>query len=374
MLIAKQNNQLIDLRKIKNIDFSQLKSASNYTCPYCGAAVIFKHGRKRRAHFSHRKSCKSNNHHHESEAHYTSKFLLKKWLDDQGVTLIKIEHRLPSIDRIADIYFEYKGKKFVLEIQKSMIDQVLFEERTRDYQKLGIEVIWIFIGEIQAREKTYLLNKVMKLQKGSRIIHFNPFTQTLTLFNHLVWLSQKEVQGMVEKILLNDFSLNSLLSTDTYHVSKNLDDWLTIKQQFRCKKSLSYQRNERGLLRLCAPFLINFSLLPSVVGWPIEGEAYYKPLFIWQGYVVLCIMSDYEEHDVFTLSELRHKLRVRYHLKESSDTLKALKEYLLLLEWFGMIRQQVGYYEYIKRPRLYLQLEPYLIEDKQLGELWIQKN
>ena len=43
MLIAKQNNQLIDLRKIKNIDFSQLKSASDYTCPYCGAAVIFKH-------------------------------------------------------------------------------------------------------------------------------------------------------------------------------------------------------------------------------------------------------------------------------------------------------------------------------------------
>ena len=186
--------------------------------------------------------------------------MIKAW------TLIKIEHRLPSIDRIADIYFEYKGKKFVLEIQKSMIDQVLFEERTRDYQKLGIEVIWIFIGEIQAREKTYLLNKVMKLQKGSRIIHFNPFTQTLTLFNHLVWLSQKEVQGMVEKILLNDFSLNSLLSTDTYHVSKNLDDWLTIKQQFRCKKSLSYQRNERGLLRLCAPFLINFHFFHLLLG------------------------------------------------------------------------------------------------------------
>ena len=58
-------------------------------------------------------------------------------------------------------------------------------------------------------------------------------------------------------------------------------------------------------------------------------------------YCVLCQIM--KEHDVFTLSELRHKLRVRYHLKESSDTLKALKEYLLLLEWFGMIRQQVGY-------------------------------
>lgn len=373
MLIAKQNNQLIDLRKIKNVDFSQLKTASDYTCPYCGGAVIFKQGRKRRAHFSHRTSCKSN-HHQESEAHYTSKILLKKWLDHQGVTLIKIEHRLPSIDRIADIYFEYENEKIVLEIQKSMIDPSLFEERTKDYEALGIRVIWIFIGEIWAREKTYLLNKVMKLQKSSHMIHFNPLTQTFTIFDRLVWLSQKEVQGMIQTISLHDFSLKSLLSTDTDHVSKDLDDWLTIKQQFRLKKSLSYQRNERGLLRLCAPFLINFSLLPSVVGWPIEGKAYHKPLFIWQGYVVLCIMSDYEEHDVFTLSELRYKLRTRYHLKECVDALKALKEYLLLLDWFGMIRQQVGYYEYIKRPRLYSQLEPYLIEDKKLGERWIQKN
>lgn len=374
MLIAKQNNQLIDLRKVSSTDFSRLKLASNYACPYCGASVILKQGPKRRAHFSHKTSCDYKGHDHESEAHHLSKLVLEEWLSNQGVRTIKVEYRLAAINRIADIYFEYENEKYVLEIQKSMIDASLFHQRTNDYEKLGIRVIWIFIGPIQAREKTYLLNRVMRLQKQNRLIHFNVLTETFTLFDHLVWINQKEVQGMTQTVLLKHFSLASLLLPNTQYEQRQLNDWLVIKQEFRLKKALSYQRSERGLLRLCAPFLINVSLLPSVVGWPIEGKAYTKPLFIWQGYVVLCIMSDYEEHDVFTLSELRQKLRFRYHLKESTDVVEALKEYLTLLALFGMLNEQFGYYEYVRRPRLYSQLEPYFIEDEQLGQVWIQKN
>ena len=374
MLIAKQNNQLIDLRKVSSTDFSRLKLASNYACPYCGASVILKQGPKRRAHFSHKTSCDYKGHDHESEAHHLSKLVLEEWLSNQGVRTIKVEYRLATINRIADIYFEYENEKYVLEIQKSMIDASLFHQRTNDYEKLGIRVIWIFIGPIQAREKTYLLNRVMRLQKQNRLIHFNVLTETFTLFDHLVWINQKEVQGMTQTVLLKHFSLASLLLPNTQYEQRQLNDWLVIKQEFRLKKALSYQRSERELLRLCAPFLINVSLLPSVVGWPIEGKAYTKPLFIWQGYVVLCIMSDYEEHDVFTLSELRQKLRFRYHLKESTDVVEALKEYLTLLALFGMLNEQFGYYEYVRRPRLYSQLEPYFIEDEQLGQVWIQKN
>lgn len=374
MLIAKQNNQLIDLRKVSSTDFSRLKLASNYACPYCGASVILKQGSKRRAHFSHKTSCDYKGHDHESEAHHLSKLVLEEWLSNQGVRTIKVEYRLAAINRIADIYFEYENEKYVLEIQKSMIDASLFHQRTNDYEKLGIRVIWIFIGPIQAREKTYLLNRVMRLQKQNRLIHFNVLTETFTLFDHLVWINQKEVQGMTQTVLLKHFSLASLLLPNTQYEQRQLNDWLVIKQEFRLKKALSYQRSERGLLRLCAPFLINVSLLPSVVGWPIEGKAYTKPLFIWQGYVVVCIMSDYEEHDVFTLSELRQKLRFRYHLKESTDVVEALKEYLTLLALFGMLNEQFGYYEYVRRPRLYSQLEPYFIEDEQLGQVWIQKN
>ena len=217
MLIAKQNNQLIDLRKVSSTDFSRLKLASNYACPYCGASVILKQGPKRRAHFSHKTSCDYKSHDHESEAHHLSKLVLEEWLSNQGVRTIKVEYRLAAINRIADIYFEYENEKYVLEIQKSMIDASLFHQRTNDYEKLGIRVIWIFIGPIQAREKTYLLNRVMRLQKQNRLIHFNVLTETFTLFDHLVWINQKEVQGMTQTVLLKHFSLASLLLPNTQY-------------------------------------------------------------------------------------------------------------------------------------------------------------
>ena len=104
-----------------------------------------------------------------------------------------------------------------------------------------------------------------------------------------------------------------------------------------------------------------------MVGWPIEGEVYVKPLFIWQAYVVLCIMSEYEEQDVFTICDIRKKL------KGSGHGAPGLKRYLDLLVYFGMLRKQFGYYEYVKRPRLFSQLEPYFIEDAQLGRLFSQQ-
>ncbi len=373
MLTAKQNNQLIDLTQIPTADLPQLKQLSNYQCPHCGAPVIFKQGPKRKAHFSHLSSCDYEGHTHESEAHHLSKLVLSQWLMMQGALSVQLEYQFESIPRIADIYFEYQGQKYVLEIQKSMITSELFETRTGDYHKIGIQVFWIFIGDIQIRSKTYILNQVMRLQKDSRLIHFNVMSETVTFFDHLVWLNQKEIEGTVQEIPLKLLSIGQLVLPTTVYKQKQIEDWLDIKKEFRCKKYASYQRSERLLLRMCAPFLINLSLLPSVVGWPITGEAYEKPLFIWQAYVVLCIMSSYEERDVFTLSEIRQKLKLHYHLKESKQAYVALKKYLELLSFFGMINEQFGYYEYIKRPRLYLQLEPYLVEDKHLGQIWLQQ-
>ena len=82
-----------------------------------------------------------------------------------------------------------------------------------------------------------------------------------------------------------------------------------------------------------------------MVGWPVEGEVYVKPLFIWQAYVVLCIMSEYEEQDVFTLCDIRKKLKGSYRLKEGVHV----------------------------APGLFSQLEPYFIEDAQLGRLFSQQ-
>ena len=89
---------------------------------------------------------------------------------------------MSAVNRIADIYFEWNEQKYVFEIQKSLMTPELFEQRNKDYRQSGIQVIWIFIRDIQERSHTYLLNQVMRLQKGNRLIHFNVLTETLTFF------------------------------------------------------------------------------------------------------------------------------------------------------------------------------------------------
>lgn len=53
-----------------------------------------------------------------------------------------VEHRFPSIGRIADLYSE--EKRLVIEIQTSPITADELLARTRDYRGLGLHIIWIF--------------------------------------------------------------------------------------------------------------------------------------------------------------------------------------------------------------------------------------
>ena len=144
MKIAKYNNELIDITKASREQILELKQVSNYSCPYCEEPVILKRGPKRTAHFSHLTCCTYEGHETESIEHQQAKTILSGWLLTQGATNIQLEFRIPQINRIADIYFEYNEKKYVFEIQKSIISQTLFDERNLDYGSLDINVIMDF--------------------------------------------------------------------------------------------------------------------------------------------------------------------------------------------------------------------------------------
>ena len=372
MLRARQNDVLIDLTKISSQQLPHLKLTKHFSCPYCGAPVILRQGSKRRAHFAHQTPCRFGEHESESEAHLMSKEILREWLIDCGAKKVEVEYRLPSGNRIADLYFEWDGKAYAFEIQKSMMSPEVFQQRISDYRHARVEVIWIFIGELNRLKTTYRVNRVMRLQKEQPLIHLNWRERKVTIFNQIVWMNQREIEAIRKTFSLDQLTIQQVVEDDQLRINRRLEDWLALKKDFRCHKFAAYQRKEYALLRLCAPFLINLSLLPSVIGWPIEGAVYTKPLFIWQAYVVLCIMSEYKEQDVFTLSDIQKKLKGLYRLKEGPHCLVGLKCYLDLLVHFGMLKSQFGYFEYVKRPRLYAQLDPYLIEDAQLGERWKQ--
>ncbi|MFX1393059.1 MAG: competence protein CoiA family protein [Promethearchaeota archaeon] len=88
-----------------------------------------------------------NNKHSETIDH----LLIKKFFYDNiplENDINTIEQELKIGNRIADIYIELKnGKKVVIEIQHSRISKSELIQRTKEYTKCGVHVLWILDGD-----------------------------------------------------------------------------------------------------------------------------------------------------------------------------------------------------------------------------------
>jgi hypothetical protein len=84
----------------------------------------------------------------ESYFHKALKILLKDKIYDMNTSIIEKSLEKYIGKRFADIYFKLNnGNEIVIEIQNSYISPNEIEERTKDYNKLGIYVLWILYGE-----------------------------------------------------------------------------------------------------------------------------------------------------------------------------------------------------------------------------------
>jgi len=150
-------------------------------CPYCREPIIYKgsyvrnkNWEKRKKHFSHRSkavcvnkvSSEGESLEHKDSKDYIFRLLWKissKYKEVEVITL-KTEYPLQDesrwINRIADVYFEYKVDwthyKQAYEIQYSNISQEELEERSWDYKKLWIQdiwLVWLQFKELNKKEK-----------------------------------------------------------------------------------------------------------------------------------------------------------------------------------------------------------------------------
>lgn len=369
MLTAKLDNQLIDLRGLSRSEIiKKYQPQLPYVCPHCQGEVILKYGVKKRAHFAHKIPCDYQYSEAESEEHITAKLLLSSYLRSQGAHSVSVEKRFQDILRIADLYFEWNGKSYVIEIQKSIISTSLFESRMQDYRLKGIEVIWIFIGDLKEKTQTYVLNQVMKLNKNRPLIHLNILTKEVTIFNQLIWLNSKEVKGQIKKNYLKHLLISELINPIDDFKSVPLSEWLEIKKEFRVRKWQYYMKSEKRLLRFCYSHRLTLSLFPAEIGWPVRAsQSVHSPIFIWQSYVLIGFIMSEKIGSVFTLTDLMNGLKIRCELKLERQAVQALKDYLALLIDFGILVYENGYYEYIKIPIGYSELDQALNHDLRLG-------
>jgi competence protein CoiA len=150
---------------------TQASRGTIYTCPECAAAVRPRGGGVRRLHFYHLQatSCRL---HGKSITHLHIQYALQNMLAPEQVFL---EHHFPQIGRRADVY--WPAQKIVFEVQLSPISAEEVSARTRDYNKIGYQVIWILHdsrfnrtrmsdAEIQLRSSPHYFTNMTAFGKG----------------------------------------------------------------------------------------------------------------------------------------------------------------------------------------------------------------
>ncbi len=82
----------------------------------------------------------------ESIYHITAKNFVYSTLPKSNIELISLEKRIEN--RRAEIFIKYlNGKRVAIEVQNSYIRVGDLIQRTKDYNKQGIYVLWILNGE-----------------------------------------------------------------------------------------------------------------------------------------------------------------------------------------------------------------------------------
>lgn len=365
MYIAKQGQTLIDLSRHNLLEVRELKARQGFTCPFCYGDLHLKSGPKVRPHFAHVAECTYAYHENESVEHLEAKVLMKDWLMGQKIPAV-LEKAFPAIKRVADIFFKYHGRDYVIEIQKSSQSSVGFKERTESYHRLNITVIWLFIGDVRQKAATFKLDRTMAATREPSLFHLDLEGKKLTGFQQVTWLTAKEVQAAAWTKPLGRLLLGDLLFPKKGE-GLALEKWLLIKRDFRMRKWQGYMRSERLLARTAARHRSNLSLIPAEVGWPVSGGGFQKPLFIWQACILHTIMAACQPGDALTLGELVRKLGRDYQLTVDAAASKQLGQYLQVLHRLKIISLHDGYLEYLKVPAYFQRLEEALEADAVMG-------
>ena len=358
---AVSGNEIIDLKKLTKFEIMRLNKRRDFSCLKCKKAVILKNGQRKIAHFAHDKDGTSVGS-SESAAHVLVKHSMAKWLKNQEIDAT-VERRFAVIDRIADVYFEYKQNKYVLEIQKSSMSDSEFKQRILDYQSIDVTVLWVFLGDVTKKENIFRIPSVMLGRGLERYFNFCVKVAQLRIFEAPTFVTTRDIYAKSVCRRLSGFRVDDLLMKNE-GLAHFDNSWMRVKHDFRIRGWFYVTKSEKRLLEQCLIRGFNLSLLPSEIGWPVAGDAIGKHLFVWQSYVLFTLMKYFEPGNIFALRVLVGFLVVEYKVVIREGVYKQVEAYLKWLVMFGIVKKKNGHFEYVKMPKINLSMEEQLKRDK----------
>lgn len=130
------------VRKTKVFAKNSIKEDGPFYCIGCKKEVVLKKGRIKVHHFAHKPPFSCNRGQGETEKHRECKeAIYKKLLMMPNVNNVDVEHDLGS--SVADIYAVINNVPVAIEVQRSILSVNEIIRRTKEYERLGIHVLWV---------------------------------------------------------------------------------------------------------------------------------------------------------------------------------------------------------------------------------------
>jgi competence protein CoiA len=170
-----------------------------FMCPKCGCETILRQGSVKVHHFAHKPPVFCEYGQGESEAHRVCKQSIYDELRiTENVTLCELEKDFGSV--VADVFFIFIGVKIAIEVQISNLTMSRIIERTQEYNKLGVYVLWLSLFDSKLEEEVYAPKQWEKWLHATYFGRVYYWIEGLSIIpihfdEHLLWVEATDYGG-----------------------------------------------------------------------------------------------------------------------------------------------------------------------------------
>lgn len=358
VLVAnRENNERLSLGdRWEKKELLAIRSKEKFHCPECNEQVILKLGSKKIWHFSHLPgSCCEYQYDRESAYHLSGKLQLYNWLKQQGINA-ELEKYDPEAKQKPDITCDWKGKKYAIEFQSSIIPEELFVKRTITYFKNGYIPIWIAAESLIKRTgtNTISLNNFLYLfiRRTGHHCHipvYCPLAGQFIDVNGVIPITSRKIITQLDVHSLQNISVNHLFFPLQKKYPK-VKTWHAELQKFKSRYTLYPGSYQNSFLRELYHNRLNLLHLPPEIGLPIHSSPLVDtPALIWQTFLYLDIFRYKKEGDIVSFTQVinafakrvkRGQIKLRsLPLAGKMDYTQVVFDYVILLTKISVLVQ-----------------------------------
>lgn len=130
------------------------KAEGPFACPACGLELTIRKGRIKVHHFAHKPPYNCSHGEGESEAHRKCKESIYLELAKVAhVEHLELEVNFGAV--VADVFCYISGVPVAIEVQRSNLSIAQITARTQEYEKLGINVLWLALYSEKLGNENY---------------------------------------------------------------------------------------------------------------------------------------------------------------------------------------------------------------------------